>query len=84
MDIAPVRTTYLVDEVVERLAEMIGSGQLPAQTPLPPEHELAKRLDVSRTVAREALQRLRSIGLVASNRRGGTRVQQPSLEKLFS
>ncbi|WP_164750752.1 winged helix-turn-helix domain-containing protein, partial [Mesorhizobium sp. M1A.F.Ca.IN.022.04.1.1] len=50
--------------VAESLAEKIRSGELQPGAQLPTEAELCAEYDVSRTVVREAVARLRSEGMV--------------------
>jgi GntR family transcriptional repressor for pyruvate dehydrogenase complex len=57
---------------VEQLATTIRLGVYPRGTTLPPERELATRLNVSRSTLREAMAALRQAGLVETRRgRGG-------------
>src|ERR1700692_3597750 len=51
-------------EVIDRLAEEITSGKLPAGAKLPSEQEMMRGMGVSRTVVREAVAALRARGLV--------------------
>lgn len=67
----PVRQTSLVDTVVERLRAIIEGGRLAAGERLPTEAELGRQLGVSRTVLREAVGRLESLGLVTVRRGRG-------------
>jgi GntR family transcriptional repressor for pyruvate dehydrogenase complex len=72
----PVRDR--VTEVSVRLEEMILSHQLATGALLPPERELSAQMGVSRSVVREALRRLQSVGLVTSLQGSGTRVAEPT------
>ena len=63
VDLAPIESRSLVDQVYRTLRGMILNGQLPARQELRQEH-LATKLGVSRTPLREALNRLASEGLV--------------------
>src|SRR5689334_6655179 len=65
----------LGDRLSQRLAELIESGEFGADGRLPPESELAGRFGVSRPVIREALARLRSMGLIVSRRGSGSYIQ---------
>ncbi len=62
----------LVDTVVERIREVIEQGQLGAGDRLPTEAELGAQLGVSRTVVREAVSQLESLGLLSVQRGRGT------------
>jgi GntR family transcriptional repressor for pyruvate dehydrogenase complex len=74
--------TDQVTQVATRLEQAILGGEFAAGERLPPERELAKQLGVSRSVLREALGRLTSLGLVRSRHGSGTRVQAPSPRQL--
>lgn len=68
----PIIQTSLVDQVAGRLRLFIDEGKLKANDRLPSEPELVERLQVSRTVLREAISRLESIGLLKVRRGLGT------------
>jgi GntR family transcriptional regulator, transcriptional repressor for pyruvate dehydrogenase complex len=69
----------LSDQIYDRIFGLIVSGEFPEKSKLPTEVELADRLNVSRTIVREALARLRDDGIVVSRQGAGTFVQrQPS------
>lgn len=65
----------LVDKVFGQLQERIVSGEFPSGSKLPGEHDLATLLGVSRPVVRDALGRLREVGLVYSRQGSGTFVR---------
>lgn len=62
------------DAVYDQVADEIFAGTLSPGTRLPGERELANQLAVSRSVVREALQRLAHSGLVEVRQGGATRV----------
>src|SRR5262249_1007028 len=62
----------LVDTVVERIRAVIEQGHLKAGDRLPTEAELSAQLGVSRTVVREAVSQLESVGLLSVQRGRGT------------
>src|SRR5439155_8885032 len=70
----PVRGGNAFEITVERLAQAIRLGVVPRGERLPPERELAERLQVSRVTLREAIGALREAGLLESRRgrAGGT------------
>jgi GntR family transcriptional repressor for pyruvate dehydrogenase complex len=70
----PVRTPTAFEETVERLGTAIRLGLLSPGTQLPPERNLAKQLDISRSTLRQALTTLVQSGLLVSTRgrQGGT------------
>jgi GntR family transcriptional repressor for pyruvate dehydrogenase complex len=67
-----------VSEISRRLERSILSGELAVGDYLPAERALCEKLGVSRSVVREALGRLSSLGLVESRHGSGTRVASPS------
>jgi GntR family transcriptional repressor for pyruvate dehydrogenase complex len=71
LKIRPVRRQSLVDTVVERIREVIEQGHLQAGDRLPTEAELGEQLGVSRTVVREAVSQLESLGLLSVQRGRG-------------
>lgn len=75
----PVQPPTAFEQTVERLATAIKLGFLPPGSQLPPERELARQLQISRTTLRQALTALTQSGLVTTSRgrRGGTFVADP-------
>lgn len=78
MDVAKVKRDNLVGTVFEALRAEILSGKLKDGECLPPQEELAERFGVSRTVLREALNRLSSLGLIDAQQGRGTFVRSLS------
>ncbi|MCL4395527.1 MAG: FadR family transcriptional regulator [Chloroflexi bacterium] len=68
----------LVYKVVNELEQSIIVGKLPAGTKLPPERDLAEKLEVSRTVVREAEHILVTKGLLETKHGIGTIVKDAS------
>lgn len=64
-------------QISDRLASLIADGALSPGTRLEDEITLARRLEVSRPTARQALQSLADQGLVVRRRGAGTRVTAP-------
>jgi GntR family transcriptional regulator, transcriptional repressor for pyruvate dehydrogenase complex len=69
----------LVGTVVAQLADQIRSGAVAPGARLPAENELSRLFDVSRTVVREALARLKADDLVETRRGHGLYVATPEL-----
>lgn len=69
-----VTTKSSADIVFDQVADQIVGGDLEPGVALPGERELAAQLQVSRSVVREALQRLAQAGLVEIRQGGATRV----------
>ncbi len=65
------------DPVFDALAGAILRGKYPPGSPLPPERELSALFNVSRLIARQALHRLREMGLVQGGQGGQNTVLDP-------
>jgi GntR family transcriptional repressor for pyruvate dehydrogenase complex len=74
MPIGPVARQSVADQVFDQLLRAILNGENAAGTQLPPERELAIQAGVNRQAVREALQRLRQLGLVDIVHGGGITV----------
>jgi GntR family transcriptional repressor for pyruvate dehydrogenase complex len=61
-------------EAAEIISERIIKGHYPSNTFLPPERELCRQMGVSRTVVREAIKVLESMGMIRIDRGRGTAV----------
>ena len=70
--------------IVKNLEQEIMNGKLTPGERLPSEEKLCARFDVSRTVIREAIQRLRGRGLLRTLKGSGSYIADPSLETLAS
>ena len=68
----------LSDQIEQKIEEAIREKKLSAGQRLPTEIELCKKFGVSRTVLREALQRLHSRGLIQKKKRSGIYVNDYS------
>lgn len=74
-----VDSTTLVDRVEKQLIELFISNKVKIGDSIPKETDLADLLGVSRTVIREALLRLRMIGLIDSRKKRGAVLTNPDL-----
>lgn len=81
--IKPLENLSLVDKVEIRLKEYFKENNLKIGDSLPKELEFAQALGVSRTVIREALLRLRTIGVIQSKKRSGMILTQPDIIQNF-
>lgn len=75
-------TVRLADRVADALAAEVRSGRLSEGDRLPTETALAGQFGVSRTVVREAVSRLKSLGLVDSRQGSGVYVRAAGIEPL--
>jgi GntR family transcriptional repressor for pyruvate dehydrogenase complex len=83
MDIAPIKSTRIYEEIVRQIRTMIAEGRLKSGDQLPPERDLAEKFLVSRTSVREALRALESVGLIEIRPGEGTFVREVSVEALI-
>lgn len=74
-----IDTSSLVDKVESSLVELLQERKLKVGDTIPKEIELAATLGVSRTVIREALLRLRMMGLIESKKKKGAVITSPDL-----
>lgn len=79
-----VDTSSLVDKVEANLVELLQEKKLKVGDSIPKEIELAETLGVSRTVIREALLRLRMMGLIESKKKKGAVITSPDLFGIMS
>jgi GntR family transcriptional regulator, transcriptional repressor for pyruvate dehydrogenase complex len=77
-----VPSVHLSDRVAEALAAEIRSGRWVAGDRLPTEAVLVKQFAVSRTVVREAVSRLKSLGLLESQQGSGVYVREAGFSPL--
>lgn len=69
----------LVDRVESKLVSLLQQRRLKVGDSIPKELELSESLGVSRTVVREALTRLRLMGLIETKKKKGTVITSPDL-----
>src|SRR5690242_16847859 len=79
-----IDTSTLVDKVEKKLVEILQKKKLKVGDSIPKEIELAQTLGVSRTVIREALLRLRMMGLIESKKKKGAVITSPDLFGIMS
>lgn len=78
-----VKKQKLYEEIVDRFLEQIKSRDLKPGDRLPPERQMAETMGVSRTVIREALRSLESMGYIEQRIGDGTFVRVPSISNLM-
>ena len=74
-----IERSSLVDRVEANLIELLKQKKLKVGDSIPTELELTEKLNVSRTVIREALMRLRMMGLIESKKKKGSVITSPDL-----
>ena len=78
-DLQIIDNSSLVDKVEANLVQLLQQQKLTVGDSIPTELELTKSLGVSRTVVREALLRLRMMGLIESKKKKGAVITSPDL-----
>jgi GntR family transcriptional regulator, sialic acid-inducible nan operon repressor len=73
----------LSEQVLERMQDLIMSGEIAAGEPLPSEHELMERFGVGRPAVREALQSLHTMGLITISHGERSRVNALSADAVL-
>lgn len=82
-DLRPIPTSTMADLVELRLREFLKNRALRPGDALPKEQELADALGVSRNVVREALSRLRMLGMIETKKKRGMILSQPDILGTF-
>jgi GntR family transcriptional repressor for pyruvate dehydrogenase complex len=82
-DLAPINSSTMADVVEVRLREYLKKKSFRPGDALPKELELAEALDVSRNVLREALSRLRMLGMVETKKKRGMILARPDILGTF-
>lgn len=82
--IRSIDTSSLVDRVEANLVTFLKEKKLKVGDSIPKELELTEALGVSRTVVREALLRLRMMGLIESKKKKGSVITSPDLFGIMS
>ena len=79
LDLLPVKTATMTDVVELKLREYFKKKSFKPGDSLPNELELAEALNVSRNVLREALSRLRMLGMVETKKKSGMVLTRPDI-----
>ncbi|GGK42126.1 MULTISPECIES: FadR/GntR family transcriptional regulator [Flavobacteriaceae] len=77
--IKPLKNLSLVDKVEIRIIEFLKENNLKVGDSIPKELEFAEALGVSRTVVREAILRLRTLGIIESKKHKGMVLTEPDI-----
>lgn len=72
MDLKPIKTRKIYEEIVDQIRELVARGELKPGDKLPSERDLVERLQVSRASIREALSALEMMGLIEVRSGEGT------------
>lgn len=79
MQLEAIEKTSLVEVVEQKILNLIRKNNLSVGDSLPAELELTEGLGVSRSVVREALSRLRMLGLLESRKKRGMVIAEPDV-----
>jgi GntR family transcriptional repressor for pyruvate dehydrogenase complex len=82
MDFNSVSVVRPYEQIVKQIQHAIRDGQLPRGTKLPAERELAEQFGVSRSVVREAIKVLDTMGLVESRQGSGSFIRDSTIESV--
>lgn len=77
----PIAYLTMADQVENQLREYIIRRAIKPGDPIPKETEIAQALGVSRNVVREALSRLRMLGMIESRKKRGMILTRPDVMK---
>ncbi len=83
VDLLPIGSNTRADVVEERLRDFLRNKSFRPGDALPKEIELAQALGVSRNVLREALSRLRMLGMIETKKKRGMVISQPDILGAF-
>ncbi len=83
MEIEPIKSTRIYEEIVRQVKQLIAEGKLKSGDRLPPERDLAEKFMVSRTSVREALRALQSRGLIDIRAGEGAFIRGISVDALI-
>jgi DNA-binding FadR family transcriptional regulator len=82
-ELKSIDTSSLVDKVERHMIEVFLHKDLKPGDKIPKETELASIMGVSRTVIRESLNRLKTMGLIESKKHKGTIIRSPNLSTIL-
>lgn len=84
MDLKPIKTKRIYEEIIEQIRILVTEGHLQPGDRLPSERELAVQLDVSRASVREALSALEMMGLLEIRSGEGTFIKKINLDSVVT
>ena len=83
MDLTPIRTKRLYEEIVEQIRQLISDGKLKPGDKLLAERELADRFQVSRASVREAIRTLELLGVIDIRPGEGTFIRETEADDII-
>lgn len=82
MDLKPVKTRKIYEEIVDQIQTLIANGNLKPGDRLLSERHLAEKLKVSRVSVREALRSLEILGFIETRTGGGSYIKSGNTQEL--
>jgi DNA-binding FadR family transcriptional regulator len=79
----PIKRRKLSHEIIDRLIDMIQTGELQEGDRMPSEHEIMERYGVGRPAVREALQTIENMGLISIQHGERARVKKVTAEDVL-
>lgn len=83
MELTPIRTKRLYEEIVEQIKRLIADGRLKPGDRLLAERELADRFQVSRASVREAIRTLEMLGIIDIRPGEGTFIRETDSDDII-
>ena len=80
MNINPIKKINAVEQVFEQMQSLLIEGSWLPGDKLPSENELSEAFGVSRMTIRQAMQKLKALGLIETRTGSGSYVREPSPE----
>lgn len=84
MDLKPIKTKRIYEEIIEQIRILVTEGHLHPGDRLPSERDLAEQLNVSRASVREALSALELMGLLEIRSGEGTFIKKINIEAIIT
>jgi GntR family transcriptional repressor for pyruvate dehydrogenase complex len=84
VELKPIKTRKIYEEIVEQIRNLVTRGELKPGDRLPPERDLVERLKVSRASIREALSALEMMGLLEVRSGEGTYIRKLGSESVIA
>lgn len=84
MDLKPIKTKRIYEEIIEQIRVLVTEGHLQPGDRLPSERDLAGQLNVSRASVREALSALEMMGLLEIRSGEGTFIKKINIDSVVT
>lgn len=84
MNLKPIRTKKIYEQIVDQIGVLVADGMLKPGDRLPSERELVERFQVSRASIREAISALELMGLIEVRAGEGTYIRQVNIDAVIA